>query len=342
MATTQRDKAPAAAPASNGTAPELSTEPIEATPMSLAVAAALRAPFEPGQVGKLPRIWCGDCRKASGKVCSQHSKGRCNECNQSSITTAHMHLDYVGHAATTDRLLKIDPLWTWEPLTYDVDGLPAFDRAGGLWIKLTVAGVTRLGYGDQEGGKGSKEVIGDAIRNAAMRFGVALDLWSRQDLQGERDLGDGAAEPPPARTRAQEPTQGAAQGSASAGTGGAQTAAQSPDERPITQAQRGRVWGIARDNGLEPLEMHEVIAVVAGVSHVGDIPRKSMDAVTESFVQYASDREAGAKVIAAWREQHAEMAAELDKNEATRLEELAGKDEPDPAEDDAPGGSYDS
>ena len=28
-----------------------------------------------------------------------------------------------------------------------------------------------------------KERIGDAIRNAAMRFGVALDLWSKEELE---------------------------------------------------------------------------------------------------------------------------------------------------------------
>ena len=89
-------------------------------------------------------------------------------------------IDYVGHAATTDRLLSVDPLWTWEPLGVDAQGLPAIDAAGNLWIRLTVCGVTRIGVGD---GKNMKERIGDAIRNAAMRFGVALDLWSKEELE---------------------------------------------------------------------------------------------------------------------------------------------------------------
>jgi hypothetical protein len=88
-------------------------------------------------------------------------------------------LDYVGHAAVTDRLLTVDPEWSWEPLALGPDGLPALDRSGNLWIKLTVCGVTRLGVGD---GKNAKEAIGDAIRNAAMRFGVALDLWAKENL----------------------------------------------------------------------------------------------------------------------------------------------------------------
>jgi hypothetical protein len=97
-------------------------------------------------------------------------------------------LAYVGHAALTDRLLDVDPAWTWEPLALDERGLPALDEIGGLWIKLTVCGITRLGYGDAGDKKGCnamKERIGDALRNAAMRFGAALDLWHKGDLHGD-------------------------------------------------------------------------------------------------------------------------------------------------------------
>ena len=97
-------------------------------------------------------------------------------------------LAYVGHAALTDRLLDTDPAWAWEPFALDARGLPALDESGGLWIKLTVCGVTRLGYGDagaKKGGDAMKERIGDALRNAAMRFGAALDLWHKGDLHGE-------------------------------------------------------------------------------------------------------------------------------------------------------------
>jgi hypothetical protein len=100
------------------------------------------------------------------------------------LPKAGMMLDYVGHAATTDRLLEVDPGWTWEPYALDDHGLPALDKQGNLWIKLTVCGVTRPGVGD---GKTAKELIGDAIRNAAMRFGVALDLWAKEDLQANGD-----------------------------------------------------------------------------------------------------------------------------------------------------------
>lgn len=111
-------------------------------------AAELRKPFPPNVVGKLPK--------------------------------GGAQLSYVGHAAVTDRLLTVDPEWTWEPVAFGDDGLPAFTTGKGLWIRLTVCGVTRYGFGD---GSSVKECIGDAIRNAAMRFGVALDLWSKDELE---------------------------------------------------------------------------------------------------------------------------------------------------------------
>jgi hypothetical protein len=83
-------------------------------------------------------------------------------------------------------------------MAYDEHGLPRFLLNGegypiGLWIRLTVLGVTRLGFGSVDPGKDDleKQLIGDAHRNAAMRFGVALDLWNK-------DRPEPAAEVPPA------------------------------------------------------------------------------------------------------------------------------------------------
>lgn len=111
-------------------------------------------------------------------------------------------LDYVGHAAVTSRLLEVDPLWNWEPVAWDERGLPLFvrdntGRVAGLWIRLTIGGVTRLGYGSVAPGAfdAEKQLIGDAIRNSSMRFGVALDLWAKSDLYHDDD----DAPPPPKR-----------------------------------------------------------------------------------------------------------------------------------------------
>jgi hypothetical protein len=143
-------------------------------------AKALRAPFPPEAVGKLPRVWCKACRDDRyKKVCANHTKSKCRVCGNN-ITDAHLHLDYVGHADITDRLLQVDADWTWEPVAFGPDGLPVLDAHGGLWLKLTVAGTTRMGYGHADGKEGPdaiKEAIGDGLRNVAMRFGVGLDLW---------------------------------------------------------------------------------------------------------------------------------------------------------------------
>ena len=127
-------------------------------------------------------------------------------------------LAYVGHAALTDRLLDTDPAWSWEPLALDARGLPALDECGGLWIRLNICGITRLGYGDagaKKGGDAMKERIGDALRNAAMRFGAALDLWHKGDLHAHSEE-DAAGRNPDmsAKARAARITEGVNEGEA--------------------------------------------------------------------------------------------------------------------------------
>jgi hypothetical protein len=135
--------------------------------------AKLREPFPANQIGKLPK--------------------------------GGIQLDFVGHGFITQRLLDVDPAWNWEPVALDDHGLPLLDEFGGLWIRLTVCGVTRLGYGDSGGKKGPnaiKESIGDALRNAGMRFGLALDLWCKGDPD--------APEPPKPKTLADKARDGLA------------------------------------------------------------------------------------------------------------------------------------
>lgn len=152
--------------------PEEMTVTVDEDAEWVAGLAKLREPFPPERIEKLPKpLWKG--------AWDDQPKSQCDVCGGYHARANTIHLDYVGHANCTDRLLEVDPCWDWQPLAYNADGLPLFDRSGGLWIKLTILGVTRLGYGD---GASVKEIIGDAIRNAAMRFGVALDLWAKVDL----------------------------------------------------------------------------------------------------------------------------------------------------------------
>jgi hypothetical protein len=142
--------------------------------------AMLREQFPEDRIEKLPKPKWKDAWK-------DQRGSECPVCGGYHVLTNCIHLDYVGHANVTDRLLEVDPFWSWEPMAYTPEGLPLFVKEG-LWIRLTICGVTRIGFGD---GSSIKEVIGDAIRNAAMRFGVGLDLWAKIDLHAERNRGDG-------------------------------------------------------------------------------------------------------------------------------------------------------
>jgi hypothetical protein len=130
---------------------------------------------DPAHIAKLPKPTKRD-----------NPKGKCKECGGWHGLPA-VHLDYMGHAEVTDVLLEADPTWTWEPYAIDDRGLPLVTEMGAdrvLWIRLTIGGVTRPGVGTaaaNKGGDALKELIGDAIRNAAMRFGIALTLWSKAD-----------------------------------------------------------------------------------------------------------------------------------------------------------------
>lgn len=166
-------------------APVTRLKTADAKPLDMSPLAKLREPFPANQISKLPKPYKKDS-----------PKGKCAECGGYHGLPA-VHLDYVGHAALTDRLLDADPMWTWEPVADPASaGLPV--AAGGMWIKLTVGGVSRYGFGHPDGKTGGdavKEVIGDALRNAAMRFGAALDLWHKGDLHIDEDAAEDKPQP---------------------------------------------------------------------------------------------------------------------------------------------------
>lgn len=215
----------------------------------------LRKPFPAEVVGKLPRVSCGACSK---KNCDRHKPAKCAVCG-AWITTAHVHLDYVGHAEVTDRLLSADPAWNWEPLAWTEEGFPRFTKGASgeleLWIKLTVCGVTRLGVGSVAGNAfdAEKQLIGDALRNAAMRFGVALDLWAKEELESQLPSEDEPkkrpAPPQATATRTRPPAAAqvvdtpALPAGVDADTGEVQTKRRKPPTAPAPQAEEPKPTG---------------------------------------------------------------------------------------------------
>lgn len=123
----------------------------------------LRTPFPSSAISKLPR-------KYKDRQGVWHT----------------MELEYVGHADLTERFLEVDPLWSWRPMAVEADGTPKVVKSVtgdpvGLWIILKICDREMIGYGSCESGKQDaiKELIGDALRNAGMRMGAALDLWKK-------------------------------------------------------------------------------------------------------------------------------------------------------------------
>jgi hypothetical protein len=102
-------------------------------------------------------------------------------------------LDFVGHADITRILIEIDPYWSWEPCGWN-NGRPAIHVENGIatmWGWLTVHGKEMLGVGSVKADKMDldKELIGDFLRNASMRFGISLNLWTKNqwaDLDGDK------------------------------------------------------------------------------------------------------------------------------------------------------------
>lgn len=178
----------------------------------------LAAPFPQDEVERLPK----QLRK------DDQDKGRCERPRSGVCADEHpcggwharaLHLSYVGHAGVTMRLNSVDPTWYWEPMALTPGGTPLFTD-GGLWIRLTVNGATRIGFGDAGGKSGTnavKEIIGDAIRNAAMRFGVGTYLWSKSEAAqviaagGDPDADATPVQPNrPTPQQAQKPSQNVA------------------------------------------------------------------------------------------------------------------------------------
>ncbi len=167
----------------------------------------LRAPFAEGMIDKLPKgVRDKDAPAAHCSVCLGYHK------------PASIHLSYIGHARVTDRLNSIDPLWFWTPYAEDpITGLPLLDydsqnRPCGMWMKLHVCGKTMIGYGTTEPKPDAiKELIGDALRNAAMRLGVALGMWVKGEMESLADTPESlgqqaaAAKPPERDPQTKQP-----------------------------------------------------------------------------------------------------------------------------------------
>jgi hypothetical protein len=116
-------------------------------------------------------------------------------------------LSYVGHADITRILIEVDPHWRLVPIAWE-NGRPACNIVNDMatmWFELTLLGTSRLAIGTAKANAFDldKQLYGDALRNGAMRFGISLNLWTKQEWE---DLDHNPEPKPVARPAQPAPT----------------------------------------------------------------------------------------------------------------------------------------
>lgn len=171
-------------------------------------------------------------------------------------------LDFVGHADITRILIEVDPYWSWEPCGWK-DGRPAIHVENGnatMWGWLTVHGKEMLGVGSAKCDKidYEKELIGDFLRNASMRFGIALNLWTKNQWA---DLDQ---HPAPAA-----PTKAAAPAKTTPKTNVSQF--DKPNSEALTDDQVAAMNKAAVDAGISPISIYSKAGVRFGHATQNDL-----------------------------------------------------------------------
>jgi len=172
-----------------------------------------------------------------------------------------IQLDFVGHAEINRILIDIDPMWSWEPCGWD-NGRPAIHEANGMavmWGKLTILDKTMLGVGSVRSDKPDldKELIGEFLRNASMRFGICLSLWSKSEWDDKS----------------------AVAGKPHAGKAVASTV--TDDTQPLTKTQVKQFVDACEKAGLTP----NAVAQKAGLDWAGQILQKDLSTLRTAFTE---------------------------------------------------------
>lgn len=154
-----------------------------------------------------------------------------------------IQLDFVGHADITRILIEIDPNWRLVPIAWE-NGRPACNIVNDMatmWFEMTLLGTSRLAIGSAKANSQDldKVLYGDALRNGAMRFGIGLSLWTKQEWD---DLNHHPAPAKPAPTSAPR---------------------SAPKMKtPLSQEQIDQFTNACKQAGLDP----DVVATNAGIT----------------------------------------------------------------------------
>jgi hypothetical protein len=159
-------------------------------------------------------------------------------------------LDFVGHADITRILIEIDPHWRLVPIAWD-NGRPAMNVVNDMatmWFELTLLGTSRLAIGSAKANAFDldKQLYGDALRNGAMRFGISLNLWTKNEWE-ELDHN-----PAPSKARPSAPASAPEQ---------APKQSKPKTMTPVSEAQINQFNAACEAKGIAPL----AVALNAGI-----------------------------------------------------------------------------
>ena len=182
-------------------------------------------------------------------------------------------LSYVGHADITRILIEIDPHWRLVPIAWD-NGRPAMNVVNDMatmWFELTLLGTARLAIGSAKSNAPDldKVLYGDALRNGAMRFGISLNLWTKQEWE---DLDHNPAPSNPRPTApASAPEQAPKQSKPKTMT-------------PVSEAQINQFNAACEAKGIAPL----AVALNAGIPEGTPWMESHLPALRSAFKELAA------------------------------------------------------
>ena len=182
-------------------------------------------------------------------------------------------LDFVGHADITRILIEVDPHWRLVPIAWD-NGRPAMNVVNDMatmWFELTLLGTSRLAIGTAKANAFDldKQLYGDALRNGAMRFGISLNLWTKNEWE---DLDHN---PAPSKARPTAPVSAPEQ---------APKQSKPKTMTPVSEAQINQFNAACEAKGISPL----AVALNAGIPEGTPWMESHLPALRSAFKELAS------------------------------------------------------
>ena len=185
-------------------------------------------------------------------------------------------MSYVGHADITRILISVDPHWRLVPIAWE-NGRPACNIVNDMatmWFELTLLGTSRLAIGTAKANAFDldKQLYGDALRNGAMRFGISLNLWTKNEWE-ELDHNPAPSKPRPTAA-ANAPEQAPKQSKPKTLT-------------PLSQPQIDQFTAACETKGIDP----KVVAANAGIPEGTPWMESHLPALRSAFKELVSFKE---------------------------------------------------